>query len=118
MRACMLGRALLVSALHAALQAMRNIQRWRVAAIALGALCMLALSTGLGQGAAPLSRAPLGLLGGALLLSAVAHAWQSFYDVSYRYRVGAGAAACLALWWAATLLLKRFSYLGHSHSEH
>lgn len=65
MRGCRGPPALSLIALHAVLQAMRNFQRLQVAAVALGALCALALSTVLGRGAAPLSRAPLGLLAGA-----------------------------------------------------
>ena len=44
---------------------MKGFQRLQVAAAAAGALCMLALSSVLGRGAAPLSAAPVGLLSGA-----------------------------------------------------
>ena len=48
-------------------QAMRNFQRLQVAAAALGALCLLALSTVLGRGAPVMSAAPLGLTAGVHL---------------------------------------------------
>ena len=47
------------------LQAMKGFQRLQMLAAAAGALCMLALSSVLGRGAAPLSAAPVGLLLGA-----------------------------------------------------
>lgn len=47
------------------MQAVRNFERLRIAAIAAGVPFLLALSSALGRGTAPLSPIPVGLAAGA-----------------------------------------------------
>ena len=114
-----------------ALQALRNFQRLHVAVAAVGVLCLLALSSALGRGLAPLSPVPaatsagIGSLPGYPLLEKV---WNIMYNVE-RYEVcwmiqglrlqvwGAGAVVCLAAWLGISHLLKRFHFIGYNHSE-
>ena len=46
-------------------QAVRKFERLRIAAVAAGGMCMLALSAALGRGLAPLSPIPVGIAAGA-----------------------------------------------------
>ena len=108
---------------------MKNFQRLHVAVAALGVLCLLALSSVLGRGLAPLSPVPATISAGGWLISRLYTPGQGLKHgagesegvthgaVPEAVDMCAGAVVCLAAWLGISRLLKRFHFIGYNHSE-